>query len=131
MAMALLHIFTLVHLFTALLRTHAYIPALPTNSTQSAIDGGLNVTDVSKIRLQWYSNGYAIICHSQRQKRSGLSYVSSYAENVSYQLVGNNSNGISQVRASLVIPLTSTNYSSYTGRAGSLFGRHRRPQPDK
>ena len=36
----------------------AYIPALPTNDTQAAIEGGLNVTDVSKLHLQWYSNGF-------------------------------------------------------------------------
>lgn len=35
----------------------AYIPASPTNSTQDAIAGGLNITDISKLRLQWYSNG--------------------------------------------------------------------------
>lgn len=55
----------------------AYIPALPTNSTESAIAGGLNVTDVSKLHLQWYSNG-------------------SYWENVSYQLAGFESTGISK-----------------------------------
>jgi hypothetical protein len=36
----------------------AYIPALPTNDTNIAIAGGLNVTDVSKLYLQW-SNGFA------------------------------------------------------------------------
>jgi hypothetical protein len=35
----------------------AYIPASPTNSTSDAIAGGLNITDISKIHMQWYSNG--------------------------------------------------------------------------
>ena len=35
----------------------AYVPASPTNSSQAAIAGGLNITDISKLRLQWYSNG--------------------------------------------------------------------------
>ncbi|KAF8868934.1 hypothetical protein CPB85DRAFT_1242210 [Mucidula mucida] len=55
----------------------SYIPASPTNSTDDAIAGGLNVTDVSKLHLQWYMNG-------------------SYWENISYQLVGNGSQGISK-----------------------------------
>ena len=33
----------------------AYIPAVPTNDTSVAIAGGLNVTDISRIYLQWYS----------------------------------------------------------------------------
>lgn len=37
----------------------AYVPASPTNSSQTAIAGGLNMTDISKLRLQWYSNGSA------------------------------------------------------------------------
>ncbi|KAK0461080.1 uncharacterized protein EV420DRAFT_1530134 [Desarmillaria tabescens] len=56
---------------------YSYIPASPTNSTQDAIAGGLNITDVSKLHLQWYSNG-------------------SYWETVSYQLVGHDSQGISK-----------------------------------
>ncbi|KAF9447498.1 hypothetical protein P691DRAFT_646978, partial [Macrolepiota fuliginosa MF-IS2] len=55
----------------------AYIPASPTNSTQDAIAGGLNITDISQLRLQWYSNG-------------------NYVENVSYQLAGNGTQGISK-----------------------------------
>ncbi|KAJ3575130.1 hypothetical protein NP233_g1309 [Leucocoprinus birnbaumii] len=55
----------------------AYVPASPTNSTRDAIAGGLNMTDISKLRLQWYSNG-------------------NYVENVSYQLAGNGSEGISK-----------------------------------
>jgi hypothetical protein len=56
---------------------HAYIPALPTNDTQAAIQQGLNVSDVSKLHLQWYNSG-------------------STWENVSYQLVGAGSLGRSQ-----------------------------------
>ena len=40
----------LLHLTGAL----AYIPAVPTNNTQDAINGGLNVTDVSKLYVQWF-----------------------------------------------------------------------------
>ncbi|KAF5355038.1 hypothetical protein D9756_005300 [Leucocoprinus leucothites] len=66
-------------LFLILLAAHAsaYVPASPTNSTRAAIAGGLNMTDISKLRLQWYSNG-------------------NYVENVSYQLAGNGSSGISK-----------------------------------
>ncbi|KAG6820730.1 hypothetical protein H0H93_012376 [Arthromyces matolae] len=49
----------------------------PTNSTQEAIDGGLNVTDISKLYLRWYPNGY-------------------YSQNISYQLAGYGSQGISE-----------------------------------
>jgi hypothetical protein len=38
----------------------AYIPAVPTNSTNAAIDAGLNVTDVSKLILQWYPDGCVV-----------------------------------------------------------------------
>ncbi|KAF8965028.1 hypothetical protein BDZ97DRAFT_1918479 [Flammula alnicola] len=48
---------------------YAYVPAFPTNSTQIAVAGGLNVTDVSTLRIEWYANG-------------------SYLETVSYQLGG-------------------------------------------
>lgn len=33
----------------------AYIPATPTNDTNLAIQDGLNVTDQSRLFLQWYS----------------------------------------------------------------------------
>ncbi|KAJ3516843.1 hypothetical protein NLJ89_g871 [Agrocybe chaxingu] len=56
----------------------AYIPALPTNSTSDAIAGGLNVTDISKLHMRWFSNG-------------------SYSQDVSYQLAGYGSNGMSKV----------------------------------
>ncbi|KAG6873435.1 hypothetical protein C0995_015524 [Termitomyces sp. Mi166 len=54
----------------------AYVPAQPTNSTQEAINGGLNVTDISKLYLRWYPNGY-------------------YSQNISYQLAGYGSQGTS------------------------------------
>ena len=44
----------------------SYIPALPTNSTDDAIKGGLNVTDVSKVHLQWYMNGYVLALLSKK-----------------------------------------------------------------
>jgi len=60
------------------LQGFCYIPASPTNSTDDAVEGGLNVTDISQIHLQWYPSG-------------------SYWQSVSYQLVGEESQGISQV----------------------------------
>jgi hypothetical protein len=39
---------------------NAYVPASPTNSSQAAIAGGLNVTDISKLNLQWYFNGFVL-----------------------------------------------------------------------
>lgn len=39
----------------------AYVPAQPTNSTQAAIEGGLNVTDISQLYLRWYPNGLAML----------------------------------------------------------------------
>lgn len=38
----------------------AYIPAIPTNDTQTAIQSGLNVTDVSTLNLLWYENSCVI-----------------------------------------------------------------------
>ncbi|KAJ2918584.1 hypothetical protein MD484_g1857, partial [Candolleomyces efflorescens] len=67
----------LLLLVPLLLHVHAYIPALPTNSSQEAIAGGLNVTDISKLDMFWYSQG-------------------SYSQYVSYQLAGNGTNGISK-----------------------------------
>jgi hypothetical protein len=46
----------LIGLLSLLLPVSAYIPAVPTNNTDLAKQGGLNVTDVSKIILQWYSD---------------------------------------------------------------------------
>ena len=37
-----------------------YIPAVPTNDTQKAITAGLNVTDISKLNLHWFSNGFIV-----------------------------------------------------------------------
>jgi hypothetical protein len=33
----------------------AYIPAIPTNDTNAAVADGLNVTDISRVYLQWYN----------------------------------------------------------------------------
>ncbi|KJA19899.1 hypothetical protein HYPSUDRAFT_143064 [Hypholoma sublateritium FD-334 SS-4] len=57
---------------------HSYVPAMPTNSTQDAIAGGLSVPDISQLYTQWYPNG-------------------SHAIHVSYQLAGLNSSGLSKV----------------------------------
>lgn len=51
---------------------HGYIPALPSNDT--TVNAGGNA---SHLDMQWYGGGFT--------------------ENVSYQLVGANSNGVSQV----------------------------------
>ena len=72
----------------------AYIPALPTNSSQEAIAGGLNVTDISKLEMFWYSQG----CVLALQHTSLISLCpSSYSQFVSYQLAGNGTTGISKV----------------------------------
>jgi hypothetical protein len=79
-------------------RVWAYVPASPTNSTDDAIRGGLNVTDVSQLHLQWYSNGcvvkYALY---QRRLKGGERWYWDSSP-VSYQLVGLDSQGISEVR---------------------------------
>ncbi|KAL0576655.1 hypothetical protein V5O48_005315 [Marasmius crinis-equi] len=55
----------------------AYVPASPRNDSAGVIPGGPNVTDVSMLHLQWFPNG-------------------SYIQTVSYELVGNGSQGVSQ-----------------------------------
>jgi hypothetical protein len=45
----------LIGLLAVLFPVSAYIPAVPTNDTGLAIHGGLNVTDISRVILQWYS----------------------------------------------------------------------------
>jgi hypothetical protein len=45
----------LIGVLVVLLPVFAYIPAIPTNDTNLAIQGGLNVTDISRVFLQWYS----------------------------------------------------------------------------
>jgi hypothetical protein len=57
--------------------TTAYIPASPTNSTQDAIAGGLNITDISKLRLQWYSNGSVSSPFSCRDTSHSLAVIMS------------------------------------------------------
>ncbi|KLO14282.1 hypothetical protein SCHPADRAFT_939693 [Schizopora paradoxa] len=54
----------------------AYIPAMPTNQTD-AINGAINQSDTSMLQLQWFPNA-------------------SFGETVSYQLVGEDSTGISR-----------------------------------
>jgi len=76
----LLH-YILIGLLSLLLSVSAYIPAVPTNDTSLAIQGGLNVTDISRVILQWYSV-------------AGLPGEDS--QFVSYQLVGQHTNGISK-----------------------------------
>jgi hypothetical protein len=51
---------TALILLLSLVKQHvqAYIPAVATNSTETAIEGGLNLTETSKLNMQWYSRGY-------------------------------------------------------------------------
>lgn len=46
---------------SAVTSVFAYVPAQPTNSSEEAIAGGLNVTDISKLYLRWYSNGFVCL----------------------------------------------------------------------
>ncbi|KAI9457899.1 hypothetical protein F5148DRAFT_1221821 [Russula earlei] len=71
----------LLTLLPFLISVSAYIPAAPTNDTTLAIQKGLNVTDVSRVLLQWYS--LVGLPGEDEQK-------------VSYQLVGQHTNGISK-----------------------------------
>ncbi|TFK75409.1 hypothetical protein BDN72DRAFT_516783 [Pluteus cervinus] len=74
----LIHLFALaLQLVLTFRHASAYVPASPTNITEDAIAAGLNVTDVSKLYLQWYPNG-------------------SYFQNVSFQIVGTDSQGVSK-----------------------------------
>jgi hypothetical protein len=56
MAVAL-KVFLCFVLLVVLPNVSAYVPAQPTNSSKEAIDGGLNVTDISKLHLRWFPNG--------------------------------------------------------------------------
>lgn len=58
---------------------HSYVPAVPTNSTQDAIAGGLNVTDISELYTQWYPNRYDISTISSFVTEIGPLQVSCYA----------------------------------------------------
>jgi hypothetical protein len=42
-------------LLAVLLPVRAYIPAIPTNDTNAAVADGLNLTDISRVYLQWYN----------------------------------------------------------------------------
>ncbi|KAF8235994.1 hypothetical protein L208DRAFT_1253916 [Tricholoma matsutake] len=87
----------LLLLIASVTSVFAYVPAQPTNSSQAAAAGGLNITDISKLYLGWYPNG-------------------ADQKNISYQLAGNASNGFSQgvlvhfseAKASNLTPPTTT-----------------------
>ena len=92
----------------------AYIPAIPTNDTESAIQSGLNVTDVSMLSLLWYENGcvphFLLLVRGQNSQfrvRGCTSGTSPYSINVAYELVGAGSNGISRVRRGAISYLPS------------------------
>lgn len=70
-----------ISLLVLLLPVQAYIPAIPTNDTNAAIADGLNVTDISRVYLQWYNS---------------VGLPGEDSQTVSYQLVGDNSNGVSK-----------------------------------
>ena len=46
---------TAIGLLAALFPVRAYIPAIPTNDTNAAIADGLNMTDTSRVWLQWFN----------------------------------------------------------------------------
>lgn len=93
-AMALLYLCAALAASLFITGVDAYIPASPTNITGTA--GGPNVTDVSKLHLQWYSTGCVAALALSFLAFVYLGSRRSYWENVSYQLVGNGSNGVSQ-----------------------------------
>ncbi|KAL5507337.1 hypothetical protein ACEPAH_6793 [Sanghuangporus vaninii] len=77
MAQSLPVILNLVLVFGWLvLRTLAYIPALPTNDS-AEVQAGVNESDTSMLKLQWFPNA-------------------SFSQTVSYQLVGAESSGINK-----------------------------------
>lgn len=43
------------------LSAQSYIPAVSTNDTQLALAAGLNVTDVSRLNVHWYSKGLVYV----------------------------------------------------------------------
>lgn len=55
-AMRLAGIVTLA--FAAAPSVLGYVPAVPTNNTQEAIAGGVNITEASTLYIQWASKGY-------------------------------------------------------------------------
>ena len=56
MVLSLIHtIAVAIGLLVPLLPVQAYIPAVPTNDTSTAIADGLNVTDISRVYLQRYN----------------------------------------------------------------------------
>ena len=89
--------FAAVLFATLILPILAYIPATPTNSTGNTNSGGLNIPDASTILLQWYSNGCADKSIKTYLKGWSNQSSSSYAENISYQIAGKGSTGISKV----------------------------------
>ncbi|KAI0067161.1 hypothetical protein BV25DRAFT_1819445 [Artomyces pyxidatus] len=70
-------LFAWLAIASTLCAVHGYIPAIATNDTNAAIASGLNITDTSRLYLQWYYLGY-------------------YSQPVSYQLVKSNSTGVSK-----------------------------------
>lgn len=51
----------LLLLIASVTSVFAYVPAQPTNSSQAAAAGGLNITDISKLYLGWYPNGFVCL----------------------------------------------------------------------
>ena len=75
----LLHCAPLAALLLAAAPARAYVPAVPTNDTAAAQAAGLNLSDTSTLNVLFYPAG-------------------NFTTRVSYQLVGADSSGISQVR---------------------------------
>ena len=90
---------TVVILITTLLfssQTHGYIPAQATNDTTITQNAGTNLTDISRIKIQWYPGA-------------------SYSGQIAQVLVAPDSDGINKVRTLIAITIgPSPRYPSRT-----------------
>jgi len=100
-----------------------YIPAVPSNDTEKAITAGLNVTDISKLNLHWFSKGFCLYSNQFHTIILPASY-RSYSENVSFQLAGNESTGMSRVAYLSPLHAKNTFFITSLGRFGSFFRRN-------
>ena len=83
----------------------AYLPATPTNDTEGAIQNGFNVTGVSTLSLLWYENGCDLSLHllsvggipNFNRPSVVCRGDNTYSINVSYDLAGVGSTGITRV----------------------------------
>ena len=94
-----------VLLLVAIHSVHAYVPALPTNDTSMLTHDSMNATQSSKLHLQWNSNWFVLlsIIGTWSKSHKDCSSLWSLWNDVSYQLAGSNSTGITQVYVVRVI----------------------------